>query len=79
MAGVESIVRTYVLRVWQEGPGSWRGHITDVTTGERQYVDDIDGVAAFLAARMELMGLRCGLRWRVRTWLRQRHPPDERS
>jgi hypothetical protein len=78
MGEAESIVRTYVLRLWQEGHAMWRGHITDVATGERGYVDDIDGVVAFLVPRLE-PPWRLGIRSRVRTWLKQRRTARERS
>jgi hypothetical protein len=70
--------QTFILRIWQEeteqeaGRASWRGHITDIGSGERRYVEDLGGVIAFLMPRLELMGERVGLRWRVRSWLKQR-------
>jgi hypothetical protein len=78
MALPEANVQTFVLRIWLEdtqddaGRTVWRGHITDVGNGERRYVQDLDGIVAFLVPRLELLGARIGFRWRVRGWLKQR-------
>lgn len=45
---------TFVLRLWLEEPAvsgatAWRGHITHVLDDERQYVESLDDIAAFIA------------------------------
>jgi hypothetical protein len=75
MAVPGAVTQSFVLRIWLEelkeeaGQTLWRGHITDIATGERQYVKDIDGIVAFLVPRLELMGVTVGLRWRFQSWM----------
>jgi hypothetical protein len=81
MARPEASIQSFVLRIWLDtnddevqtdgGHPIWRGHITDVASGERCYVDDLDEIASFLVPRLERMGVRIGLRWRMRRWLRR--------
>jgi len=84
MAVPETGIQSFVLRIWleevqqQDGHTRWRGHITDIATGERQYVESLDGIIAFLVPRLELMGVNIGLRWRVQNWLAHA-PPIRRS
>lgn len=76
-------VQSFVLRVWLEesreeaGRTLWRGHITDIGTGERRYVQDIDGIVAFLVPRLSQMGASVGVRWRVQTWLARSSSPRQ--
>jgi len=82
MARPEASIHSFVLRIWLDnddddevqpdvGRALWRGHITDVASGERCYVDDLDEIASFLVPRLEQMGVRVGLCWRMRRWLRR--------
>jgi len=70
--------RTFILRVWREadateaGAARWRGHITDVESGQRRYVQNLDGIVAFLVQHLQPWGVRFGLRWRASTWLARR-------
>jgi hypothetical protein len=74
----ESETRTFVLRIWREetagedGAARWRGHMTDVESGDKRYVQDLDGVVAFLMQHLQPWGVRFGLRWRASTWLARR-------
>ena len=55
--------RSFVVRVWLEEtatdtePALWRGHITDIVTGTRRYVQKLDDVSAFIASYLEKMGV----------------------
>ncbi len=55
--------RSFVVRVWLEEtatdtePAVWRGHITDVTTGSRRYVQKLDEIADFIALYLSQMGV----------------------
>jgi hypothetical protein len=76
----QASVQTFVLRIWLEetqdeaGRTVWRGHITDVSTGERPDIQDVAGIVAFLSPRLALLdtALKVGLRWRLRSWLKRR-------
>jgi hypothetical protein len=66
----------FVIRIWLEdsaegGHGAtWRGHITHVPSGERRYFDSLDDIASFVAPYLERMGVKLGLWWRVRQWVK---------
>jgi hypothetical protein len=38
----------YLIRLWREGPGVWRGMLVDPRTGKRIYVTSLDELLAFL-------------------------------
>jgi hypothetical protein len=75
MAVPRACIQSFVLRIWleelprEDGRSVWRAHITDVATGERRYVQGIDGIVAFLVPRLERMGVKVSLRWRLQSWL----------
>ena len=78
MRRAESLTDSFIVKVWLEGlaeeigGATWRGHITHVPSGRRRYLRDLEGVTAFIAPYLERMGVRLGLRWRLRRWLRHR-------
>lgn len=73
-----SDARTYsfIVKVWLEEAAeeteepTWRGHITHVPSGDRQYVQTLDDIAAFIEPYLLQLGARSGLRDR-RTWRRR--------
>jgi hypothetical protein len=76
---VESIEATshpFVVRIWleenaREARGArWRGHITHVPSGERQYLAKLDDIVQFMVPYLEEMGVRVSLARRAREWLR---------
>lgn len=61
----ESNAETFVVRLWlegggDEGPRVWRGHITHVMSGERRYVQSLEGIDAFIARFMRRMDIDSG-------------------
>jgi len=66
---------SFVIKIWleetaEEAQGAvWRGHITHVPSGERRYLRDLDDITAFVASYLDGMGVKFGVRWRVRQWL----------
>ncbi len=43
----------YLIRLWSEGPGVWRGMVEDSNTGERHYFANIDDLLAFLRQQVK--------------------------
>ncbi|MEJ2746329.1 MAG: hypothetical protein P8183_00180 [Anaerolineae bacterium] len=43
----------YLIRLWREGPGIWRGMLENPNTGERIYFKDVDDLLAFLRQQVE--------------------------
>lgn len=76
MDEIESEAQSFIVRVWveeraEEGDrGTWRGHITHVPGGERRYLKNLDEIGDFIAPYLESMGVKLGLRWRMRRSLR---------
>ena len=64
MDELESISQSFIIRVWIEehpdtdSPGTRRGHITDVLSGERRYLKDLGEIPDFIAPRLEDMGVK---------------------
>ncbi len=75
MDETESEAQSFIVRVWVEeraeeaGRGVWRGHITHVPSSERRYLKNLDEIGDFIAPYLESMGMKPGMRWRLRRWL----------
>lgn len=81
----EANTHPFIVKVWLEetaeeaGRATWRGHITHVPSGERGYLKDLDDILFFVATYLENMGVKLGLAWRVRRWLKRwkQRPPGQ--
>lgn len=75
---LESHTHSFIVKIWLEetaeeaGRATWRGHITHVPSGERRYLKDLDGIAAFVVPYLEGMGVKPKVHWRLRRWLNHR-------
>jgi hypothetical protein len=61
----ESNAVTFVVRLWlergdDEGSRVWRGHITHVMSGERRYVQSLEGIDAFITRFMRCPHIESG-------------------
>ncbi|HZD11180.1 MAG TPA: hypothetical protein VE553_07545 [Candidatus Binatia bacterium] len=67
---------SFVVKIWLEEAEDeahravWRGHITHVRSGKRVYFQDLGAMISFLVPYLGEMGVRMGLRWRLRQRLR---------
>lgn len=76
--------QSYVVKLWIEPPESTtganarfaRGVVTQVDTGKRWYVKDLDELADLFARRVSCEGVRLGLSWRI--WRQVRHMRSSR-
>ena len=54
----EPDIHSFILRLWREeigtekSEGIWRGHITFIPNGERQYFTDINQIPALIASHL---------------------------
>jgi hypothetical protein len=68
---------SFIVKIWLEetaeeaGAATWRGHITHVPSGDRQYIKDLDQVRDFVAPYLEEMGVRFRAQSRVQRWMKQ--------
>lgn len=73
----ETTTCLFSVKIWIEetaeeaGQATWRGHITHVSSGERRYVEDLDDITVFVVPYLERMGVKLGIRWRLRQWLKR--------
>jgi hypothetical protein len=61
-----SNAETFVVRIWLEAVDDdgqqtvWRGHVTHVMSGERQYVQSLSAVADFINRYLRRLGMDAG-------------------
>jgi hypothetical protein len=73
----ESNIQSFIVRVWVEdraeeaGRGTWRGQITHVSSGQRRYFENLNEIPDFIAPSLEAMGMKLGMRWCLRRWLKR--------
>jgi hypothetical protein len=77
MDTLESTTQSFIVKVWveesarEDGREIWHGHITHVPTSQRRYLKNLDEIEDFIAPYLEEMGVKLGIRWRLRHWLRR--------
>ena len=64
MMSVESNTHVFVIKVWVEEQasaqhaGTWRGHITHVMSGQREHLDQLAQVQAFMVPYLRQLGIQ---------------------
>jgi hypothetical protein len=75
MDELESISQSFIVKIWIEHSsdtgkrGTWRGYIVDVLNGKKRYLKNLDEIPDFIAPYLEDLGVKVGIRWRMRRWL----------
>jgi hypothetical protein len=75
MDSLKPEAQSFIIKVWVEdgdgeaSQGVWRGHITHVPSYERRYLKNLGEIEDFIAPHLEDMGVKLGVRWRLRRWL----------
>ncbi len=65
----------FIVKVWLEetaeeaGQAIWRGYITHVPSGERQYISSLDDITLFIGSYLEQMGVRPWKKRGLKAWL----------
>jgi hypothetical protein len=76
----ESTTHSFIIKIWLEetleeaDQAVWRGHITHVPSGRREYVKDLDEILTFIMPYLEKMGVKFGAYWRIKqalNWLKK--------
>lgn len=64
----ESVTHSFVVRIWleEDDRATWRGHITHVPSGDRQYVERLADIVDFIALYVD--GMKPGRTSRFRRW-----------
>lgn len=76
MDQLEFNTHSFVIKVWLEetgersGGAKWRGHITHVQSGRREYFENLERITDFIGPYLTSMGVRLGFYQRFRRWLR---------
>jgi hypothetical protein len=74
-ASAEFNVHSFIVKVWLEedankdGGSKWHGLITHVPGGEQRYLRSLSEIEAFVEPYLKAMGIRFGLRERIKRWL----------
>jgi hypothetical protein len=55
----------------EAAPAEWRGVIEHVPSGQRRYLNHLEDVTAFIAPYLVSIGVKLGLSWRIKQWLRR--------
>jgi hypothetical protein len=77
MDSLEPNSQSFIVKVWvedsawQDGRSVWSGHITHVSSHERRYLKNLGEIEDFIASYLEEMGVKLGVRWRIRRWLKR--------
>ena len=77
MDSLEPDAQSFIVKVWVEegngeaGQGVLRGHITHVMSNERRYLKNLGEIEDFISPYLEEMGVKLGIRWRIRRWLKR--------
>ncbi len=59
MESTETIIHSFVIRIWLEepakrnNPAKWRGHITHVLSGQRRYMEQLNDIVEFIGSHLE--------------------------
>ena len=73
----ESVTHSFIVRIWlEEDDGArWRGHVTHVSDGKRQYVEQFSDIVDFIAPYVDMKLGRTG--W-FRRWMAGRRNKPKR-
>jgi hypothetical protein len=77
MDSLEPDAQSFIVKVWVEdgngeaGQTVWRGHITHIPSHERRYLKSLDEIEDFIAPYLVEMGVKLGMRWRLRPWFKR--------
>lgn len=72
----EADTHPFIVKIWAEetaeeaGQATWRGHITHIPSGKRQYITSLDDIAVFISPYLEEMGVRPRRLRQVKRWLK---------
>lgn len=67
----------FIVKIWLEEfdpahKGSWRGYITHVPSGERQYIDGFLDVISFIIPYLKKMRAKIAWFWRLGEFIRHK-------
>ncbi|HEU4509649.1 MAG TPA: hypothetical protein VFR78_15495 [Pyrinomonadaceae bacterium] len=71
----EFYAHSFIVKVWieeennKQGNPIWHGHITHVPGGEQRYLRSLSQIQSFVKPYLKSMGIKFGLRERIRRWL----------
>ncbi len=76
MQSLSSDTHSFIIKIWIEEVTdetkqvAWRGHITHVPDGERQYLHGLPDIQTFIAPYLKAMGVEVG-KGKWRQWMRR--------
>jgi hypothetical protein len=76
MDSLEPGAQSFIVKVWVEdnsevdSQGEFRGHITHVLSHKSRYLKNLGEIDDFIAPYLVEMGVKPGIRWRLRRWFK---------
>jgi hypothetical protein len=73
MEAKQTDICSFIIKIWleetvsEDGAAVWRGHITHVPSGERRYIQQLEGVLEFVTPYLKNMGVEVEMQWWVNT------------
>jgi hypothetical protein len=69
----DSTTHSFIIRIWREADRefAWRGHITHVPSGKKQYFDDMEGISTFILSYLEMIDVKLSMYQRLKQWLKR--------
>ena len=71
----ENNTHVFVVKIWLEvnkRKVKWRGHITDVMSGDRRYFEDLFEITNFINSYLAKMDVKINWFWRLVMWFKGR-------
>jgi len=81
----EATTHSFIVKIWSEETTAacekvpWRGHITHVPSGERQYLEHLNDLCLFIVPYLISTNARVGTGWRVMSWFLGKEPKPSTS
>jgi hypothetical protein len=82
MESLGSDTHSFIIKIWivtdETNHVGWRGHITHVPDGERQYLNSLSDIQKFIVPYLKAMGVEIG-KGKWRQWMkrgRQKSPEE---
>jgi hypothetical protein len=81
MESLGSDTHSFIIKIWivtdETNHIGWRGHITHVPDGERQYLNSLSDIQKFIVPYLKALGVEIG-KGKWRQWMKRgRQKPSE--
>ena len=74
----ETSTHAFVIRIWLEDTAGedannlWRGYITHIPSGDKQYIQNLSEIFFFVISYIEKIGIKIPFKWRIAKLVRRK-------